>query len=185
MVETVCFGTPHLYWAYGKKTLKSLPPSPHLTSHGSPRVAWVSRKTSAAPPARHFGDVLVKFRSVASAPVFRPGPSPAHLRSGRTLHRLSDCKLTTTQLLPPSSRPALFRPKEIHCAVTVSIGAISGFPCICKEIVERLGEQILNRGVAVSSEDTQLPLHCRRKIASDVALPFSAGPEVRTLGRGR
>jgi hypothetical protein len=112
-------------------------------------------------------------------------PFGAHLRSGRSLHRVCDCKLTTTQLLPPSSRPALFRALgnslRRHCFHRSNLG----LPMFCKEIVERLGEQILNRGVAVSSEDTQLPLHCRRKIARDVALPFSAWPEVRTLGQGR
>ena len=82
--------------------------------------------------------------------------------------------------------------------VAVSTGAISalvrphcfhwnnlGLPVFCKEIVERLGEQILNSGVAVSSENAQLLLHRRRKITRDIALAFSARPEVRTLGCGR
>src|ERR1035441_9565964 len=110
-------------------------------------------------------------RGVVSAPVFRPRPCPAHLRSGGL-----GLQTTTTQLLPPSSRPALFRALGNSLRRDCFHRSNLGLPMFCKEIVERLGEQILNGGVAVSSEDAQLLLHRRRKITRDIALPFSARP---------
>jgi hypothetical protein len=150
----------------------------------APRRLGVAEKRQPHPPAPLFGDVLVYSGCCVCASV-SPRTLPCASASRQKPSWGLRLQTTTTELLPPSSRPALFRALGNSLRRYCFHRSNLGLPMLCKEIVKRLGEQILNRSVAVSSKDTQLPLHCWRKIARDVALPFSAGPEVRTLGRGR
>ena len=57
-----------------------------------------------------------------------------------------------------------------------------GLAVLGKKIIQRLGEQILNSRVMFGREKPQLLFDLRRKVASDVAFPFPARPEM-TLPR--
>src|SRR3954451_6844787 len=46
-----------------------------------------------------------------------------------------------------------------------------------KQVVQRLGQQLLNRRAALCRQDAQLLFHLRRKIAGDVALSFTTRTE--------
>jgi hypothetical protein len=107
--------------------------------------------------------------------------SPIRRRACWDRRRWTSAFITRRQSPSPPARFRAYNSLRPHCFHRNNLG----LPMFCKEIVERLGEQILNGGVAVSSEDTQLLLHRRRKITRDIALPFSARPEVQTLGCGR
>ena len=49
-----------------------------------------------------------------------------------------------------------------------------------KEIIQRLGEQILNSCLVLGREKPQLLFDLRRKVASDVAFPFPARPKMKS-----
>ena len=49
-----------------------------------------------------------------------------------------------------------------------------------KEIIQRLGEQILDSHVMFGREKPQLLLDLSRKVASDVAFPFPARPKMKS-----
>ena len=60
-----------------------------------------------------------------------------------------------------------------------------GLAVLGKEIIQRLGEQILNSCVMLGREKTQLPFDLRWKVASDVAFPFPSRPRMKSAGFGR
>ena len=60
-----------------------------------------------------------------------------------------------------------------------------GLAVLGKEIIQRLGEQILNSRVMLGREKTQLPFDLRWKVASDVAFPFPSRSKMKSPGFGR
>jgi hypothetical protein len=59
-----------------------------------------------------------------------------------------------------------------------------GLAILGEQVIESLGEEILNRGIAIGSQNTQLLLHSWMKITGDVALALPAWPKVKVLRRG-
>ena len=84
--------------------------------------------------------------------------SPIRRRACWDRRRWTSAFITRRQSPSPPARFRAYNSLRPHCFHRNNLG----LPMFCKEIVERLGEQILNGGVAVSSEDTQLLLHRRR-----------------------
>ena len=60
-----------------------------------------------------------------------------------------------------------------------------GLAVLGKEIIQRLGEQILNSRVMLGREKTQLSFDLRWKVASDVAFPFPVENEVAGIRSAR
>ena len=85
---------------------------------------------------------------------------------------------------PPECRPC---PPSCDVGETYLWGVRRdlGLAVLGKEIIQRLGEQILNSRVMLGREKTQLPFDLRWKVGSDVAFPFPSRPKMKSPGFGR
>ena len=84
---------------------------------------------------------------------------------------------------PTTRQPSFYLPQNTRQnAVLARHRALA---VLGKEIIQRLGEQILNSRVMLGREKTQLSFDLRWKVASDVAFPFPSRPKMKSPGFGR